>query len=178
MGKVVVKESSIHGMGLFAGEKIRKDDIILQIDDSRVVDEKNPLKPELNEQEHHCDYLAGGKVVLLKPPERYVNHSCNPNAYIKWIEGKRYIIARRSLKYDEEICVDYCIDGTGDVEWTCNCSSKDCRKEIYAEFFHLPLGKQIEYFDYLSQWYIDEHAEEYEFLKRTIHRLKKANKIS
>jgi hypothetical protein len=177
MPKITVGDSLIHGKGIFANEKIRKDDIILQFDDSRIVDEENPLKPELGEQEHHCDYLAGGKVVLLKSPERYINHSCTPNAYIKWIEGKRYLLARRNLKQGEEIYVDYCIDCSGGVDLTCNCSSKDCRKEVYTDFFRLPLGKQIEYFEYLSQWYIEEHPEEYEYLNRTIKRLKNSNKI-
>lgn len=177
MEKIIVKESSIHGKGIFANEKIRNGDIILQFDDSRIIDEKNPLNPEHGEHEHHCDYLAGGKIILLKSPERYINHSCTPNTYIKWIEGKRYLLARRNLKQGEEICVDYCIDSSGGVDLTCNCSSKDCRKEVYTDFFRLPLGKQIEYFEYLSQWYIEERAEEYDFLRRTINRLKKTNKI-
>ena len=41
-------------------------EIILPIDDSRVVDDDHPLRPDLGEQSYHCDYLAGGKTVLMQ----------------------------------------------------------------------------------------------------------------
>ena len=35
----------------------------------------------------------GGKVVLMQPPERYINHSCDPNSFVKTIDGVRHVLA-------------------------------------------------------------------------------------
>jgi hypothetical protein len=46
MPKVYVAESPIQGQGVFAGQAVRKGEVILAIDDSRVVTPENPLHPE------------------------------------------------------------------------------------------------------------------------------------
>ncbi|MFX0114821.1 MAG: SET domain-containing protein [Candidatus Hodarchaeota archaeon] len=162
--KVSVRMSSIHGKGVFANHKIRKGERILEIDDSRVVDDENPLNPNYKD-DHHCDYLANGKVVLMQPPERYINHSCNPNVFALLIDNKRYIYARRDISVGEELTFDYCIDSGGDVVWECNCGSPRCRKTIHSDFFHLPLDLQFEYFPLLSEWFIEENKEKIEELR-------------
>ncbi len=89
MTNVCVKDSNIQGLGVFSLREFKSGDYILQIDDSRVVNDANPLKPELGEHEYHCDYLAEGRVILMRSPERHINHSCDPNTYVKTIEGVR-----------------------------------------------------------------------------------------
>ena len=68
MSKVCVKNSKIQGLEVFSISEFKLCDHMLQIDDSRIVNEVNPLKPELGEHECHCDYLAGRKVNLMKSP--------------------------------------------------------------------------------------------------------------
>src|SRR5437870_13891448 len=109
MADVIARESKIHGAGLFATRDFVAGELILPIDDSRVVDEDCPLRPELGEHQDHCDYLAGDRVVLMRPPEVYINSSCDPNTYVKTINGTRHVIARRRIESGEEITYDYII---------------------------------------------------------------------
>ncbi|MFX0203481.1 MAG: SET domain-containing protein [Candidatus Hodarchaeota archaeon] len=163
--KVYIGCSSIHGKGVFAAVDIKKGERILEIDDSCVVTKDNPLQPEKGEYEYHCDYLENGKVVLMQEPERYINHCCDPNVYVKQIEEIRYVYTMRDIKAGEEITFDYCIDGYGDTIWQCNCGSPKCRKTIHSNFFHLSKEKQLDYLPYLARWFIKENMEKVEELR-------------
>jgi hypothetical protein len=162
--KVVLKQSPVHGVGVCAAVDIPKGAPILRIDDSRVVSDDAPLRELDGEYEYHCDYLAGGKVVLMHSPERHINHSCDPNSFVRTINGVRYVFALRAIAADEEITYDYCINGYGDTLWECRCGSARCRKLIHSDFFHLPHPLQIEYLALLDDWYIEEHREQVEQL--------------
>lgn len=159
MAKVIVKESAINGLGAFALQNLAKGEMILAIDDARVVTPELPLMASKGELEYHCDYLAGGKVVLMQVPERHINHGCDPNTFVRTLLGVRYVFALRSIAPGEEITYDYCINGFGDVLWKCNCGSPRCRKTIHSDFFHLPDELQVEYLPLLDDWYIEEYKE-------------------
>jgi SET domain-containing protein len=155
--KVVLQESPIDGVGVFAAVDIPKGHPVLKIDDSRQVSADHPLNESEGEYERHCDYLAGGKVVLMQSPERHINHTCNPNTYVKTIAGIRYVFALADIAAGEEITYDYCINGFGDTIWQCNCGSARCRREIHSDFFHLPHDLQLEYLPLLDDWYLEEY---------------------
>ena len=101
LASVVVKPSSIHGKVVFAAVNFKAGDIILRRDESRLVTEENPLRE--GEQEYHCDWLADGRVVYLPEPERYINHSCDPNAYLKEIGDKKYHVAHAETRGDRGV---------------------------------------------------------------------------
>lgn len=164
MTKVAVKESSINGMGVFASKHIAKGELVLAIDDSRVLTLELPLDESKGEFEYHCDYLAGGKVVLMQFPERHINHSCDPNTFVKTILGVRYVFALRPIAPDEEVTYDYCINSSGNTLWQCNCGSLRCRKTIHSDFFHLPYDLQVEYLPLLDDWYIEEYKDKVQSL--------------
>ncbi len=166
MSRVNTTQSVIHGTGVFSAIPISPGEIVLRIDDSRVVTDANPLDPEWDEFEHHCDYLAGGEVVLMRPPERFVNHRCEPNTYIKTIAGDRYVVALREICSGDEITYDYCVNGDGDTEWVCNCDSPACRGRHSSGFFRLPPEVQARYLALLDDWFVNEHRDEVEALKR------------
>ena len=77
---VIVKESPIQWLGVFATRDLKEGEWILERDDSRVVTPDDALREDRGEYERHCDYLSGGKVILAGWPERHTNHSCDPNA--------------------------------------------------------------------------------------------------
>ena len=165
MVDVVVAESKIHGLGVFATRAFATGEIILPIDDSRVVDDEHPLRPQLGEHAYHCDYLAGGKTVLMKSPERHINSCCDPNTYVKTINAIRHVVARKAIKSGEEITYDYIIDCHGGDVWECNCGSALCRGTIVSSFFELPIELQLHYLPLLNEWFIDEHREKVEALR-------------
>lgn len=166
MADVIVARSKIHGLGVFAGRDFTQGEIILPIDDSRIVDDEHPLRPESGEHSHHCDYLADGKTVLMRSPERHINSCCDPNTYVKTIDGVRHVVARKPIKSGEELTCDYIVDCHGGIVWQCSCGSPRCRATIVSSFFELPVELQLEYLPLLNEWFIDEHREKVEALRK------------
>ena len=72
-------------------------------------------------------YIAihNGKYLLIAEPERYMNHSCDPNT--KTENGFDY--ALRDINEGEEITGDYNLEGSL-VGFECKCGSDICRKVI------------------------------------------------
>lgn len=166
MADARVGASKIHGTGVFAARDFAAGETVLVMDDSRIVDAEHPLRPELGEHEYHCDYLEGGKVILQKSPERHINSSCDPNTYARRTREGSFVIARRRIKAGEEITADYIIDCHGGIVWQCACGSGRCRGTIVSSFFELPLELQLEYLPLLNEWFVGEHREQVEALRR------------
>jgi uncharacterized protein len=168
MSRLYTAESSIHGKGVFSYVHFSPGEMILKIDDSRVVTDADPLDTAKDEFEHHCDYLARGKVVLMQAPERFINHRCEPKTFIRTISGDRYVVALREMHPGDEITYDYCINGDGDTAWDCSCKSPACRRRHLSGFFHLPVDVQARYLALLEDWFVAEHQAEVQILKRQI----------
>lgn len=160
MPDVAVADSAIHGRGVFASRTFAAGDTVLVIDDSRVVDGAHPLRPELNECPWHCDYLAGGVVVLMKDPERHINSCCDPNTFVRTIAGRRHVIALRHIAAGDEISYAYIVNTAGGAIWECHCGATRCVGRIPSSFFELPLDRQLEYLPQLDVWFREEHAQD------------------
>ena len=173
---VVVGASAIEGQGVFATRAFRKGEIVLIIYDSRIVDDASPLKR--GEDRRHCDYIAAGRVVLMQPPERYINHSCDPNTYVRTVMGERQVLVRRDIAPGEEITYDYCVNGGGDTVWQCHCGAARCRHEIHSDFFHLPIELQGEYLPELESWFQTERAAEMKRLQALLSSTKPKTELS
>lgn len=163
MKKVIVKSSSIQGKGVYAIVDITKGEMVLEIDDSHVVTDPSKLTKEQNE--YDCDYLENGKVILMKSPEKFINHSCDPSTYVKTINGVRKVLAMRDIKKGDEITYDYSINGDNDGTFTCHCGSKICRGVYQGNFFKLPLNIQKKYLPYLDDWFVKSYQKEVEGIK-------------
>jgi len=164
--KVIVKNSPIHGRGVYATRNIPKEGVVLKIDDSQVVaDDSRLTKKQL---EFDCDYLANRKTILMQPPEKYINHSCSPNTYVKTIKGIRQVIAWRNILKGEEITYDYSINGDNEGTFICKCGSYRCRKIYYGSFFKLPTHLQKEYLPYLEDWFIKQHQQKISRLRKKL----------
>jgi hypothetical protein len=168
MRSVYTAESPIHGTGVFSASPSAPGEIILKIDDSRVVTDADPLDPVKGEFEHHCDYLAGGEVVLMQLPERFINHRCDPNSFTRTIPGDRYVVALRQIRPGDEITCDYCVNGDGDTAWDCSCGSPESRRRHLSGSFHLPVEVQACYRALLEDGFVAEHWEEVAALKRRV----------
>lgn len=123
---VEVKTSSIEGLGIFAAQSFCTGQRIRQINVVREVTSTSPLREELGERADHCDY-PNGKVVLLGPPDRYVNHSCDPNAYVLYECDGCFLVARRDIVVGEEITCDYNVSQNG-IRQMCNRQQYRCCK--------------------------------------------------
>lgn len=165
MESVFVKRSPIQGKGVYASRGFKRGNVVLEIDDSHIVTDPSKLTKEQNE--YDCDYLADGKVVLMQEPEKYINHSCDPNTYVKTINGVRQVLAMRDIKTGDEITYDYSMNGYNNGTFKCACGNKNCRIVYKGNFFKLPKGVQLKYLPYLEDWFTQEHKKEIERLKST-----------
>lgn len=155
---VKVKPSAIEGLGLFAVKPCGSGQRIRQINVVREVTADRPLRPELGERWDHCDY-PDGRVVLIGSPDCYLNHSCDPNAYVLY-EGERcFIVARRNIAGGEEITCDYNINVTGGDAWECRCGAARCRGSTTGDFFKLPEAIQREYRPFLADWFVRSYGD-------------------
>jgi SET domain-containing protein len=127
MADVVVKKSEIEGKGVFAARDFRKGEVVLKWDTGTELTKKEVKKLPERERKRYVTYLHG-KIILMKPPERYVNHSCNANT-----DPRNYCdVAVRDIKDGEEITSDYSKSCDPDFRMKCNCGSEKCRKIIRA----------------------------------------------
>jgi SET domain-containing protein len=158
MKNVAVKKSRISGKGVFSSKNFREGEVILEIDDSYVVSDPSRLTKEQHEFE--LDYLADGKIVIMQVPEKYMNHSCDPNSYVKTVNGIRKVFAMRDIQKGEEIVGDYSINGHNEGTFKCRCGSKNCRLVYQGNFFKLPKALQKKYLPYLDDWFVEQFKDE------------------
>lgn len=154
---VEVRPSAIEGLGLFARRGFLPGDRIRRINVVREITPDAPLRPDAGERWDHCDY-PDGKVVLIGFPDRHLNHSCDPNAYLAYDAEHAWIVARRALADGEEITCDYNLNITGGTAWPCRCGAARCRGTTTGDFFLLPLAVQREYRPLLASWFVQRYA--------------------
>lgn len=123
--KIEIKPSPIHGLGVFAKEEIKKDEVILTWHPKLLTSKE---VSELTEHEKQSYlYIENGNTYLQQEPERYVNHSCSPNSYV----DHQCDIALRDIRPGEEITSDYLSQGDGAApdKFVCHCNSSNCRHQ-------------------------------------------------
>ena len=118
---VIVKNSKIDGKGVFVNKDFKKGEIVLKW---------NPIKlkkKEIKKYPKKYIIVIDYEYFLMRAPERYVNHSFEPNAQT----GIDNLCDRaiRKIKKGEEITVEYGEDDFSDSV-KCNCGSKNCKGVI------------------------------------------------
>jgi SET domain-containing protein len=156
---VEVRGSNVEGFGVFARRDFDAGDLIRVVNVVREITADAPLRPEHGERFEHCAY-PDGKVVLYGSPDRYYNHSCDPNAWERYRSGHAEIVARRRIPAGEEIRVDYLINNSGGDSWPCDCGAARCRGMTGVSFFILPPELQRDYLPLLADWFVARHSDE------------------
>ena len=123
MINLILKKSKIQGLGVFAGKDFKRNEIVIKWDTSNQLTKKQ--FDALDEKGRKYIANVDGKFIVQQAPAKYVNHSCNPNTYVRNFCD----VAKRDIKKGEEITSDYGEDTEG-FTMKCNCGSKDCRKII------------------------------------------------
>ena len=121
MKNVIVKKSKIHGKGVFANKDFKKGKVVLEWNPKRIFTRKEIMRLPAQKR-IYIERLSGNKYILMEQPERYVNHSCEPNTYTKNSSD----IAKRNIKKGEEILSAYSNDELLN-KFVCRCKSKKCR---------------------------------------------------
>ena len=164
MSDIDVRRSSIDGQGIFARRAFRPGDRIANVRVVREITPDAPIRPDLGERPEHCAY-PDGKVVLIAPPERHVNHSCDPNAYERFEGQASSLVALRDIAPGEEITIDYNINIANGTAWPCTCGAARCNGMVAGDFFLLAPARQREYLPLLADWFVREHRARIDALK-------------
>ena len=159
MRDVESHRSGIEGLGIFAGRAFRAGECIHRIQVVREVTAAAPLREDLDERPEHCAY-PNGRTVLYGPPDRYTNHSCDPNAFERHEADATYLVARRDIAAGDEITCDYNINIVHGTAWPCRCGAARCGGEVVGDFFLLPVARQREYRPLLAPWFVEAHGEQ------------------
>ena len=156
LADVSVGDSEIHGQGVFAKKAFLKGDMVLEIDDSDPVLDRGSLT---SEQAIFIDVFVSvdgkEKVTWMKSPERFINHSCDPNNYVRtdMRTGVRRAWALKNIRIGDELTWDYALNIW--EEWVspvpCNCGAENCRRMIRGNYFTLPRETQRRYLTLLDE---------------------------
>jgi SET domain-containing protein len=136
---IEVRDSRLHGLGVFATQRIPKGTRILEYLGERVTHAEADRRYEGKDtsDSHTFLFIVDARTVIDAGVDgneaRFVNHACQPNCE-SVIENRRvYIEAIRSIAAGEELTYDYQIqreaDDPPDVDtvFACRCGAKRCR---------------------------------------------------
>lgn len=161
-GNTYIQFSEIEGYGLYASADLSAGSLIRQRNILREVSTEFPL--EAGERADHVS-VVNGRLFLVGEPDCYGNHSCDPNAYLKYDGTAVYLFARRDIRADDQITLDYLINNSGGDSWDCNCGAARCRGKTGHSFFDLPKDFQIEYLPLLADWFRKTHSDQIKTLE-------------
>ena len=152
MKNIIVKKSKVDRKGVFARKNIKKGEVIIIWHPKKIVT-KTKLKKLSEDEQNHTTPTGDGRYIVMGVPERYVNHSCNPNCYIKMKTiAIKDVYALRDIQEGEELTSDYTLTsvdqfaGMGFWEGDCKCGSKNCRGILTGDFFTLSKEIQLKFY--------------------------------
>jgi SET domain-containing protein len=137
--KTTVRDSPIHGRGLFASAPIARGELVA-VKGGYVLERQAwaRLEPALGPAEIQ---IAEDLVIApVRPEERdgamlYTNHSCDPNIAI---QGQIVVVAMRDIATGEELTHDWATTDDGDYTLACRCGSPRCRGTITGKDWTKP----------------------------------------
>jgi len=157
--KTTVKESPIHGRGLFACAPIVKGEIVAikggYISDVITLHE---VEPSLGSAE--IPIAEGFFIGPLSESEWegsmiFTNHSCDPTI---GIQGQIVFVAMRDIHPGEELTHDWATTDDDSYEMTCNCGARNCRGIITGQDWRRQ-DLQEKYRGYLA-WYLQRKIDQ------------------
>lgn len=105
--RTYLDKSPIHGLGVFAGEFIRKDTKIWRFvegyDRCYSPEQFARLPKPARDFLKNYAYRVDGEILFTVDHDHYINHSEKPNTYLK----SGYTVASRDIRKGEEITNDY-----------------------------------------------------------------------
>jgi SET domain-containing protein len=135
----VVKNSKVHGKGVFATRKIPAGTLIVEYEGERIswkeAQKRHDIKDE-NSTHTFFFSLDNGKIIdggSNGNDARWINHSCAPNCEAQEDKRRVFIYALRDIKRGEELNYDYglVLDERHTPklkrEYACLCGASACR---------------------------------------------------
>jgi len=137
--KTEVRDSPIHGRGLFARQPIGRGEIVA-VKGGHVLTAAQwaGLEPALGASEIQ---ITEDLVIAPVTGEQrhgsmlYTNHSCDPNLAI---QGQIVLVAMRDVVAGEELTIDWATTDDADYTMDCRCGAPRCRRTITGKDWTKP----------------------------------------
>ena len=140
----VVRDSHIHGRGVFAARRIRKGTRIVEYTGQRISNKEADRRYDDTRMKRHHTFLftldsktvIDGAIKTGGGDASFINHSCEPNCEAVITDRKIFIHALHTIEPGEELAYDYQYERTGknDAElekfYVCKCGAPSCRGSI------------------------------------------------
>ena len=159
---IEIGPSTVAGVGVFARSLFEPDKFIIPVENYLVRDHEN-LPDTFNRD--HLDVMPDGTITLQNTPGVYINHSCEPNCYVRTVNEQAGIYAMKSIEAGQELFVHYSISNYQDWVFECKCGSPCCLGRVPCNYFKLPKELQIRFLPYLDDWFKKEYKEQLSELK-------------
>lgn len=128
---IFVKDSNVHGKGIFTNVPIEKSQRILIIEGEEI-NAAECIRRENEENNVYIFWKDDNTYIDASLTEKikYINHSCESNCYIDEDEsGNLILIAARKIEAGEELTIDY---GYDEIYEECSCGSCENKLESAA----------------------------------------------
>ncbi len=155
--KTEVRESKIHGHGLFATADIAKDEVVA-VKGGHIVDRETPrreITPRLGPVEIQIDddlFIAPVTDEERELSMLYSNHSCDANLGVR---GEITFVAMRNISAGEELTHDWAMTDDDDYSVECKCGALNCRKILTGKDWRRP-ELRARYAGYFSAYIADK----------------------
>lgn len=140
-----VRNSTIHGRGVFASTEIARGTRIVEYKGKRTSWDEALAAPDSDPDDPAHTFLFeidDGRVIDARVrgnAARWINHSCSPNCVTHEDDGGRvFIEAKRRIRPGEELTYDYRLSVEGRLtrkeraQYTCRCGTAKCRGTLLA----------------------------------------------
>ena len=136
---ILVRDSNVHGRGVFATRRIEKGERIIEYLGERVSHDEADRRYESKEENdsHTFLFIVDSKTVIdagtAGNDARFFNHSCDPNCESVVEKRRVFIEALRAIEPGEEMTYDYQIyrdhDDPENIDevFACRCGFANCR---------------------------------------------------
>jgi uncharacterized protein len=132
--RIEVRESGVHGHGVYAMHVISKGTRIIEYTGQRVSWEAAPN----DENDPHTFNFGLDNGEVINPEiggndARWINHGCDPNCEAIEEDDRIFIHALRQIQAGEELFYDYALEIDEPIteeskkEFACHCHSPNCR---------------------------------------------------
>jgi uncharacterized protein len=151
--KTEVRESRIHGCGLFATAEIAKAEIVA-VKGGHILDRKTlreKITPRFGPVEIQIDddlFIAPVTDEERELSMLYSNHSCDANLGVR---GEITFVAMRDIRAAEELTHDWAMTDDDDYSVECKCGAPNCRKILTGKDWQRP-ELQRRYTGYFSAY--------------------------
>ena len=134
-----VRDSGVHGLGVFATRRIRKGTRVIEYLGERISHKEADRRYDLKEanDNHSFLFIVDGRTVIDAGVDgnaaRFINHTCGPNCESVTQNRRVFIEAIRTIEPGEELAYDYQIEWDPqappdiDTIFACRCGSEQCR---------------------------------------------------